>query len=470
MSPSIPDIVLFTSPSFDDLPAARSLRANSLQTRSGPIPHPGARCSAHRFAPMRGSTTALSGPPPAGLPILAMQPRLLVVDDDVSARDGLRRAAADLFDVADVGSAELGCEALARQGPFAVIVADYRLPGTSGVEFLSQARQQAPDAVRVIMTGAGDMQAAVEAVNLGQVFRFLVKPTPASQVRGVLADALEQHRLLTAERELLEQTLAGAVRVLTEVLSVVSPDAFGRAARLKACVQHLVAQLGLSDPWQYEVAAMLSQIGCITLPGDTITKVLGGQPLTPAERGLVDGIPRVAGALLAHIPRLDVVARMISTPAGELGPQPADEAALRDLPVAVRGGWLLRVALMLDDRLLRGMAPTDAIAELRRPPQPLPGFLLDAAARFAFQADASRVELVRVRDLHTMMVADEDVRTVSGLLLVPRGQPVTVAVIQRLRGFARGPGVREPFRVRVPEPAALSSKPEPVESVLRPRL
>jgi hypothetical protein len=109
----------------------------------------------------------------------------------------------------------------------------------------------------------------------------------------------------------------------------------------------------------------------------------------------------------------------------------------------------------------------DAVAELRRPIHRLPGFLLDAAARFVFQADASRVEMVGLRDLHTLMVLDDDVRTTAGLLLVPRGQPVTAAVIQRLRGFARGPGVREPLKVRVPDPAALSAHPDPIERAAR---
>ena len=71
--------------------------------------------------------------------------------------------------------------------------------------------------------------------------------------------------------------------------------------------------------------------------------------------------------------------------------------------------------------------------------------------------------MVGVRDLHTLMELDEDVRTSAGLLLVPRGQPVTVAVVQRLRSFARSQGVREPFRVRIPDPAVLAASASPLE-------
>lgn len=370
-----------------------------------------------------------------------------------------------MFQVETAASGEEGVEALVAKGPFAVVMADYRMPGMHGVEFLAHARVRAPQTVRVVMIRAGDMEAAIAAVNEGHVFRFLTLPCPVPTLRQVLIGALRQHRLLTAEREVLEQTLGGVVRVLTEVLSLVSPDAFGRAARVKACVQYLARQLDLPDAWQYEIAAMLSQIGFITLPGDTLAKVLGAQALTPAERDVVQAVPRVAQTLLGHIPRLGHVARMVGDALESPGPPPADADALRALPPDRIGAWLLRVAVALDEQMMRVAVPRDAIADLRRPVHGLPEFLVVALERFVFQAASSRLEMVGVRDLHTLMELDEDVRTTAGLLLVPRGQPVTVAVVHRLRSFARSQGVREPFRVRIPDPSLLSASASPLETV-----
>jgi FixJ family two-component response regulator len=397
-----------------------------------------------------------------------MKPRVLVVDDDPLIRDAICREASSMFDVETAESGEAGLDTLSSRGPFALVVVDYRMPGMNGVAFLGRARRIAPDTVRVIVTGAGDMEAAVAAVNEGHVFRFVTRPCPAATLRRVLLSALRQHRLQTAERDVLEQTLAGAVRVLTEVLGLVSPEAFGRATRVKACVQHLVGQLSLPDAWQYEVAAMLSQIGCITLPADTLAKTLGGQGLTALERDLVRGAPRVAGSLIAHIPRLGAVSRMVSAAAEALQPPPADAETLRSLPSDRIGAWLIRVAVALDEHVIRGYQPRDALADLRRPVHGLPDFLLDALERFVFQTASWRVEMTTVRDMHTLMVLDEDVRTAAGLLLVPRGQPVTVAVVQRLRGFARGQGVREPFRVRIPDPSVLSAAASPLEPIASP--
>ena len=118
--------------------------------------------------------------------------------------------------------------------------------------------------------------------------------------------------------------------------------------------------------------------------------------------------------------------------------------------------------------MIRGYQPRDAIADLRRPVHGIPDFLLDALERFVFQTASWRVEMTTVRDMHTLMVLDEDVRTTAGLLLVPRGQPVTVAVVQRLRSFARGQGIREPFRVRIPDPSVLSAAASPLEPIAAP--
>lgn len=392
-------------------------------------------------------------------------PRLLVVDDDPAVRDGIRRQMTPDFDIDDAGTGEVGLSVLRRRGPFAVVVADYRLPKMSGVTFLTRVREEAPESVRVILTGAGDMEAAVEAVNEGHVFRSLVKPSPAARLRRVLLDSLAQHRLLTAERDVLERTLAGAVQVLTEVLGLVSPEAFGRAARLKACVAHLARQLHLPGAWQLEVAAMLSQIGYIALPAETLSKLMGGGALSPEERDQAAAAPGTARALLGRIPRFEEVAQIVAlaSPPADLGEVP-DAAGFATAPATTQGAWLLRVALALDERMVRGLDERAALADLRRPGRHLPGPVLDALERFVVEDLASRVEVVDLRGLHTLMVLEEDVRTPSGLLLVPRGQPVTVAVIQRLRGFARGPGVREPFRVRVPDPALRASAPEPLES------
>ena len=126
-----------------------------------------------------------------------------------------------------------GLKILSRKGPFAVILSDLRMPVMDGIQFLSETKTITPDSVRIILTGNADLQNAIEAVNKGNIYRFLTKPCPGHLLRAVLEQAVEQYRLVTAEKELLEKTLKGSVKVLSELLSLVNPEAFGKSSRIK---------------------------------------------------------------------------------------------------------------------------------------------------------------------------------------------------------------------------------------------
>ena len=89
-----------------------------------------------------------------------------------------------------------------------------------------------------------------------------------------LCACIEQHRLILAEKVLLEQTLRGSIKALIDILSLANPAAFGRATRLRHSVEQLLTHFEIRERWPVEVAAMLSQIGCVTLPPATVEKTL----------------------------------------------------------------------------------------------------------------------------------------------------------------------------------------------------
>ena len=144
---------------------------------------------------------------------------------------------------------------------YAVVLSDMRMPGMAGSVFLREARRCAPTAVRMLLTGYADSDAAAAAVNDGQIFRYLTKPCDRHQLKQACVGALAHHRALVAERELLEQTLHGSIQALTDVLALASPAAFGRSARLKDLTAGLVRAAGAGDAWEIEVASMLVNLG-----------------------------------------------------------------------------------------------------------------------------------------------------------------------------------------------------------------
>lgn len=372
-----------------------------------------------------------------------MKGRILFVDDEPNILSGFERLFRKDYDVRTAPGGSEGLEAIAAAGPFAVVLSDMRMPHMGGAEFLARVREVSPDSVRMVLTGETDIGSAMRAVNEGAIFRFLLKPCAEPALRGALDAALRQHQLQFAERDLLEKTLRGSVKVLADVLSLVNPAAFGRSVRIQRYVQHIAAKLGLQQTWEFEVAALLSQIGCVTLPPRTLEAVFAGERLDAEEEQRYKQHTSVAHDLLAHVPRLESVARMI---AGQddvcMSPVTADD------PVTL-GAQMLRVCLAFDQLVARGETVEGALASLTHSGQQYNGRLLSALEDIHFESVTYRAMVVPVRKLQTGMVIDEDVRAQTGLLLVARGQEATFPMLVRLKNFHQNGAIADTIRVLV---------------------
>jgi DNA-binding NtrC family response regulator len=124
------------------------------------------------------------------------RPRVLCVDDEPLVLEGLRDILGRSFEVSVATSAVGGLEILRGEpDAFAIVISDMRMPVMGGADFLRTARAVAPDAVRMLLTGHADLQAAIRAVNGARLFRFLTKPCEAQELLGACVAALGQHRL-----------------------------------------------------------------------------------------------------------------------------------------------------------------------------------------------------------------------------------------------------------------------------------
>ena len=172
-----------------------------------------------------------------------MNTKVLFVDDDKNILNAYSRTFRKQFELECCDGPEEGLRTLNEMGPFAVIVSDYKMPVMNGIEFLAEAGDIAPDTVRIMLTGNADLNTSIEAVNQGRIFRFLLKPCPNELFKDSLDAGINQFRLITSEKELLDKTLKGSVNVLTDVLSLVNPIAFGKASRVKKYIIEIVQKL-----------------------------------------------------------------------------------------------------------------------------------------------------------------------------------------------------------------------------------
>jgi response regulator RpfG family c-di-GMP phosphodiesterase len=378
-----------------------------------------------------------------------MSDRVLFVDDEPNVLEGIQRSLRKQVDLQTAGSGAEGLKVLTEAGPFALVVSDMRMPTMNGAQFLAKVREQSPDTVRMILSGQADLQATIAAVNEGHIYRFLSKPCPAEQLLVAIADGLKQHRLITAEKVLLEQTLSGCVTMLIEILGMVSPAASSRASRLQRYTVGLAKALELPDRWQWGLSAFVSQIGCVALPKEILSKVEAGQTLTDEERRLHESHPEVAGKLLAAIPRLEDVAEIVTAQFAALSfaGNPPD---IRQWDVRSVGRLLLRTAIEFDRLIAIGASGEAAADALRASKLGFPDSIVKALRSLPPASQTRLARQIRLKDLSPGMILDEDLVSPKGIRLVPAGHEVTRSLIVRLVSIAAGVGVVEPFRVQVP--------------------
>ena len=378
-----------------------------------------------------------------------MNRRILLVDDEPRVLRAMERQLNGRFEIQTAPGPREGLDSLARAGPFGAVVSDFRMPVMSGIQFLAEVKREHADTVRVMLTGQADLSTAIAAVNQGNIFRFLTKPCPSEVLACVLEAALEQHRLITAERELLEKTLSGSIKVLTEVLSLVNPGAFRHACRIRQYAVHMANQLKLRSHWEFEIAAMLCRLGYITVPQQVLDKVASHEELSPEELAVYSAHPKVTERLLEKIPRLDAVVRIIRN---QDRPPSAEELAdglFVGSDVVGVGTAILRAAIEFDRLAREKKSRHEALLHMRVAGHFSPR-VLDALETAEVQSVQRQVQLLRVNELEPAMVANRDILTNNGVLLLPKGEDLTLPMIEKLRGFARSVGIVEPISVLVP--------------------
>jgi response regulator RpfG family c-di-GMP phosphodiesterase len=379
--------------------------------------------------------------------------RILFVDDDPNLLAALQRTLRKrfIFDTALSGADAL--QAVDRSGPYAVIMADMSMPGMNGAELLEKMRELFPDTVRIMLTGNADQKTAADAVNRGEIFRFLTKPCPPETLVPALETAIKQYELLHTERELLEGTLTGSVKILAEVLGMVAPDALGRGQHLRESMQRLAHWVGAKPVWELEVAALLSPIGYAALPPVLLRKLTTGSDLTPQEAAIVRRVPRTGHDLVASIPRLSGVAQIVlyQNKHFDGGGFPADDLLGEGIPIGARLLKILidRISLEADgivkERAHQTMKARSGVYDPRL--LELSFACFQSFLVSALSADAP-VRALSVGLLQTGQVVVSDIQTPSGLILVTAGNRLTDMTIQRLRNHCELNDVSEPVLVQ----------------------
>lgn len=381
-----------------------------------------------------------------------MSGKILFVDDEENVLSALKRQFRKQYSVSVAAGGAEALQVIANDGPFAVIVSDMQMPEMNGVQFLQAAQKLAPETVRLMLTGNADQKTAVEAVNQGAVFSFYTKPCTHELMSNALEKAVEQYRLITAERELLEGTLNGSVKLLMDMLSMVAPEAFGKTVALQEMVEKVSRTMQLKDTWHLKLAAMLSNIAYVTLPPETLARACANEVLTLQEKDMVTRLPEVGKNLISNIPRLERVAEIVLYQQKRFngGGFPVDTRAGEDIPQESR---ILKVLTDLGSHKLLGMDYLQALKKMAAENGAYDPVVLKALASMLANDDGVLQKNATVdttlNGLRAGNVLLSNIETVDGKVLFAAGHKITETILQRLLNYNQITKIKEPILISI---------------------
>jgi CheY-like chemotaxis protein len=264
------------------------------------------------------------------------KPKMLVVDDEPDNLDLLYRTFRREFNVLRAESGVNALSVLAAEGEVAVIISDQRMPEMKGTEFLSKTVPQFPDTVRIILTGFTDVEDLVEAINAGQVYKYITKPWDPHELRAVVHRAAETYELLKQRTEELNRAQAQ-----TELLATIVQVA-QESDNLEACLEP-IAQAFANSFWADCCILQLVE-------NNTLTEIQGTYTTSEAIENPLDEDPLAQEAIANHSLQVWVNAPKAPLSAGAEHYQTLGIQAHLVVPILYRGSLLAVVSLQWKQR------------------------------------------------------------------------------------------------------------------------
>jgi CheY-like chemotaxis protein len=355
--------------------------------------------------------------------------RILIIDDEVAVLAGLTRLFRDEFKFIPASSAPQALGILRADGPFAVVIADYRMPAMTGAELLGAVSEMWPETRRVLLTGCADSQALSDAVNLGHVTRILFKPCDPDLFRNALRAELASFHATRAARFKAEGAPVGCVNALVAMLRRGDENAHRRALRTAQLASGVCGALGLGPDWVVDTAAMLSELGSVgaaPAPSDPAEASLPQQRPAPSPQR--DEKLRATLEVIAGVAELGAAARLLAAIVT------ADPEAQRHDQELLLQRRVLEATMDCVELLERGLLSERAVLELRRNSDRYSRPVLTALVAALHEEETLTGAIVPIRRLQVGSILEEEVcDRITGVLIVPAGHELTEASIDRLR-------------------------------------
>ena len=359
-----------------------------------------------------------------------MNNKILCVDDEESILRGFQLNLRKDFELHLASNGVEGLEVFDREGGFALVLSDMRMPQMNGATMLSEIKGKDPEVVTVLLTGHTDFESAMAAVNEGSIFRMLSKPCPPEMLIRVLNDGLAQHDLITSKRILLDQTLRGAVDALAQSLSTAKPLFFGRAQRVRRIANELAETMKIPDAWRVDIASTFSQLAYISIPEALVEDVYHKRELAHEVRQMVKQLPDDTQLLIEKIPGLEEVGEILGKLTVQHRFEEDDKTGLR------KAASILRVALDFDYYEEQGHDRSLIVQTLKSKKELYDPEVTDCLSQLLVVAEQQfKLEEIPIRKLDIGMRLAQELRLEDGFLVASCGADVDRQLLRVIRNY-----------------------------------
>ena len=400
---------------------------------------------------------------------------ILLVDDEAAVlsllQDDLERAG---YTTVGVTNPLRALEEIKRR-KFSVIISDQRMPELPGLELLAHASRIQPDATRILITAVTELDTVIEAINKGEIFRFIAKPCLREEFLATVKNGVQRHELICQNAHLqsatqamneqlvelnrsLEQqvklvaqqnaqllhlnkaladNLLHSMELCVHTMETFYPLLGNRARRVFQLCKSIsqVLQLNDEDARVLESSALLYDIGLVGVPRQLIRHWQETpHTLTPAEKALIEQHPILGQELTAFGSNLETVGKIIRAHHENFdGSGYPDQLAADNIP------WLARLLAVAVAFAASPLSDFDALEKLKAKS----GSLFDPeAVRIFLRAHTVAVvprkeRQVSLADLRPGMVMARGIHTYNGLLLVGQGQQLNATFIEKVLNHNR---------------------------------
>lgn len=407
-------------------------------------------------------------PPPPAAPILIVDDEEIVL---VALRDTLAREGYHVV----ASPHAIHALSVLKDQQFAVVLSDQQMPLISGLEFLTQVREIQPNATRILITAVLNLGTVIDAINKGEIYRFIVKPWLREELLAVVKTAVQRHELIASNARLQAETqavnarlrelnqeletrvaeagrqnaklqrlvqeqdenLRQSVELCVQTMRTFYPTLGNRGRRIQALCQAMgkCAELSPAQQQILEISAAIHDIGLVGIPRHLIKKWEDApESLNEAERALVQHHPIFGQELAGFVHRLQSVGPTIRAHHERFdGSGYPDRLSGANIPWLAR---LLAVAVAFAECGLETKEATELISQGS-------GSAFDPEAVRVFLKAAPKAvvpgkqKAVPLAELSPGMVLAQGVYSENGVLLIPDGQRLTATYIDKLLNYNR---------------------------------